>query len=229
MTAHAYIGLHGVRLAAPPSHRLAQTMAARRIAPVPPSPPPAPAAPASPRHKAAPERMQPQTRATLAALAQAPGPIQAPALRRVLAEGVTANVLTGQLHRLALWGFAQGAPGPDAARYEWQVTTAGQEFLASCVPVADSTILQAVAEIARQPLSGHRWWITGEAGRQDPPTTPHSLTRHLHAQGHRIHGSEAAERLADLADRGLIHRGKGWRKGAWKPCYWPLHAEGPHA
>ena len=217
MSLHSIIGLHGVSLAAPPSHR--QTPAATP-APAAPVTLPAPMAPAAPRHKAAPERMLPQTRATLAALAQSPAPVEAPDLRRVLGDGVTANVLTGQLHRLSVWGFAHGAPG-QSGRYEWQVTAAGREFLASCTPVADSTILQAVAEIARQPVGTYRWWITGEPGRGDTPTTPHSLTRHLQAQGHRIHSSEAAARLADLANRGLLHRGKGWRKGAWKPCYWP--------
>lgn len=74
MTAHAYIGLHGVRLAAPPSLRLVQAIAPARPAPQDDTPPPAPDAPAKDRHRAAPEQMKPQTRATLAALAQAPGP-----------------------------------------------------------------------------------------------------------------------------------------------------------
>lgn len=221
MTLHSIPGRHGVSLAAPPSPKLADAIGLSRPAPKTADAAPG-EAPAPRSHQAAPERMKPQTRATLAALAGLSHPIEAADLRQSLGDGATANVVTGQLQRLAVWGFAIGQRGAPGGRYLWQVTPDGRKFLASCKPVTEAQILQGVAVIAREPLPDHRWWLSDAPDRHDKPTTAHLLTRHLQAQGIRIHDTEAAAWLTDLSARRLIHHGQARRKGELVDCYWPL-------
>lgn len=226
MTAHAFVGRHGVSLAAPPSLRLAGAIGLAPEAPPPVAAPAAlpPAPPPLPRTLAA-ERMQPRMRSTLAALAQAPGPIFAADLRRVIGGGLESGTLTSQLARLAEWGLAARQGRAEGGRLLWQVTDAGRAFVAASHPPADFEILQAVRVMARTPATGRCWWTSAEPRRPDQPTTAYRLGAYFRRQGSAsLTVCEARVRLAQLAAAGLILRGTWRRNGVPQPCYWPLHA-----
>lgn len=230
MTAQPRFGLRAVALAAPPSQRLAREIGLEPLRPRGTGPAPAPGA-ETPAPAAAdpPRRIAASTRAVLAILAGAEGPLTLAEVRAALDRpDLLENTVFCSANRLAKWGFVSrqvSATRTQPHRSAWRATAEGRAFLDLCQPVTDAQILAAVAEIAADPWpkGRARWWFHAAPDRRQRPTTARILAEHFAGQGRPggLDPTEATPRLAALAEAGHLARAVPTRKSSPIPCYWP--------